>query len=41
MVAQGQEANDDNLESIFFYLLDNNGTCMLSVLIRSASMRRF
>ena len=34
----GQEANGDNL-GIIFDLLDNS--CMLSVLIRIASMRRF
>ena len=33
-----QEANGDNL-GIFFDVLHNN--CMLSVLIRIASMRRF
>ena len=37
-MAQGQEANDNKL-GIFFELLYNN--CMLSVLIRIASMRRF
>ena len=35
----GQEANHDNLDFFFFYLLDNN--CMLGVLIRIASMRQF
>ena len=33
-----QEANGDNL-GIFFYFLHNN--CMLSVIIRITSMRRF
>ena len=33
----GQEANSDNLGKLFF--LHNN--CMLSVLIRIASMRQF
>ena len=37
----GQEANSDNLGIFifFFYFLHNN--CMLSVLIRIASMRQF
>ena len=34
-----QEANDDNLGILLFDFLPNN--CMLSVLIRIASMRRF
>ena len=34
-----QEANGDNLGFFFFDFLHNN--CMLSVLIRIASMRRF
>ena len=34
-----QEANGDNLGICFFNFLYNN--CMLSVLIRIASMRRF
>ena len=34
----GQEANSDNL-GIFFYFIHNY--CMLSVLIRIASMRQF
>ena len=34
-----QEANGDNLGFFFFNFLLNN--CMLSVLIRIASMRRF
>ena len=34
-----QEANGDNLGIIFFDFLHNN--CMLSVLSRIASMRRF
>ena len=37
-MAPSQEANDDNL-GIFFDFLHNN--CMLCVLIRIASMRRF
>ena len=37
-MAPGQEANTNNLEN-FFDSLHNN--CMLSVLIRIASMRRF
>ena len=37
-MAQGQESNYDELRN-FFDLLYNN--CMLSVLIRIASMRRF
>ena len=35
----GQEANSDNLGIFFFGFLHNN--CMLSVLIRIASMRQF
>ena len=35
-MAQGQEANDDELGNIFDFLYNN---CMLSVLIRIASMR--
>ena len=34
-----QEANGDNFGNIFDFLHNNN--CMLSVLIRIASMRRF
>ena len=34
-----QEANGNNLRIFFFYFLHNN--CMLSVLIRIASMRQF
>ena len=37
-MALGQEANGDKV-GIIFYLLYNN--CMLSVLIRIASLRRF
>ena len=37
-MAPGQEANSDDL-GIFFYFLHNN--CILSVLIRIASMRQF
>ena len=35
----GQEANSDNLGYFFFYFLHKN--CMLSVLIRIASVRQF
>ena len=38
IMVRGQEANSDNL-GIFFYFHHNN--CMLSVLIRIASMRQF
>ena len=38
-MAQGQEANDNKLGFFFFDLLYNN--CMLSVIIRIASMRQF
>ena len=38
-MVQSQEANDDNLGIFFFDFLHIN--CMLSVLIRLASMRRF
>ena len=34
-----QEANGDNLGMFFFYFVHNN--CILSVLIRIASMKRF
>ena len=37
-MAPGQEANNDNLGNIFDFL---HKKCMLSVLIRIASMRQF
>ena len=36
----GQEADEDNFD-LFFHLLDNNDTCMLSVFIRIVLMRQF
>ena len=38
-MVQGQEANSDNLWNFFLDFLHDN--CMLSVLIRIASLRRF
>ena len=37
-MAPGQEANSDNLGNLFDFLHNN---CMLCVLIRIASMKRF
>ena len=37
-MAPGKDANSDNLGNLFDFLHNN---CMLSVLIRIASMRRF
>ena len=39
IMVPSQEANGDNLGVFFFDFLHNN--CMLNVLIRIASMRRF
>ena len=40
MMVSDQEANSDNLGFFFFFNFIHNN-CMLSVLIRIASMRRF